>query len=68
MINNWKNLNISEDEKIKKTYSPLFKDVVIALCEVRPENRVTAEELFEWLCPFDSDISNLKPFSPPNPP
>ena len=68
MIRVWENVSIDEDKSKKKTYSRLLKHVVIALCEVETENRVSAQELYEWLCPFDADISNLRPFSPPPPP
>lgn len=68
MLQDWQSINISEDQLITKTYSPLLKMVVTALCEVDLDDRVRAIDIFRWLQPYDSDISNLKPFTATPPP
>jgi hypothetical protein len=49
-------------------YSNPLKEVILSLCEPDPKNRITSNEVYEWLSPFDESIFNLQKFQINRPP
>lgn len=44
----------------KERYSWSLKLTIAALCEVNPADRLTCEKVYNWLSPYDSELTNLK--------
>ena len=68
----WSLVFIEVDEETnhqkQQKYSNELKVTIAALCELNPEERLTSEEVYEWLKPHQASIAELKRFNSGFPP
>ena len=56
------------NKSINKSFSVPLKVAVAALCEIGTEDRLDAEDAYQWLKKHHSDINELRAFNPGLPP